>query len=408
MVDRDNIGSPGVGNAPTLVWTPAGTSTSGAVHDYSNFGYCVLQAVLEKVTGMSYADWVATKVLNPSGAGGIKPGRTFIGAFGSDGYLPPVLDHEVSYYDLDNNLVQSTYDTRNRCQSGNLCVPVPYGAIGLETGLAEGGWVSSPVDLLRVEVALDGGKNPLLTAANITDLEKNPNAWSVRVDQTQTPPALVLDDPSTDNWYGFGFGVTNTGVWWNFGGFTGTWTYEYRGGPNGQSDCFDSSGNGCRAGTAGCTCAPVTTARYGWVAFFNSSLDSDQSGALDMMMQRAWWRVVTSRAQWVTGDLFDQYGGYTGWMTAGDYQTYFNAQTANGRYPSRIEGQSQTGTPMYRAVFAPFSTTQGSNWTSQHGMDCLTYRQKQQTLAAQGYRPVSMQSYVGSDGLRRYQATWVQ
>ena len=56
-----------------VYWTP------GKVYDYSNFGYCVLGAVIEKVTGKSYASYAATSVLGPSGANRHRAGPNHLG-----------------------------------------------------------------------------------------------------------------------------------------------------------------------------------------------------------------------------------------------------------------------------------------------------------------------------------------
>ena len=71
----------------------------------------------------------------------------------------------------------------------------------------------------------------------------------------------------------------------------------------------------------------------------------------------------------------------------------------------RVEGANEAGIPLYRAVFAP---SPGGSWESRHGIDCPTYQQRQSDLGSQGYQMASLQSYVASDGTRRYQATWVK
>ncbi len=363
-----------------VTWTP------GQVMDYSNFGYCVLEATLEKVTGVPFAEWATNNVLNPAGAeNGIVPGHTVT-----------VADHEVTYYDPGYPL-QSIYDTQGLCQqpgtanANGLCVPIPYGGVGptstgdIEAALPEGGWVASPVDLLRLQVALDGrsGGSPLLSLNSIASLETSPNVWYA----SAANGTLMLNPPNPNYYYGFGFDVAPNGSWQNVGDFNGTVTYEYRGGTSSRTD---------------------NAAGFGWVAVFNGTPNDPKNtvgSQIGNMMFAAFNGLGGAAAPWMNANLFDQFGVYSQWMTGSQYQTLFNAQVAAGLYPSRIEGRDLMGTPMYRAFFAP---VHGSTWTSNNGMDCVTYQSKQQSLAAQGYTTASLQAYVGGDGLRRYQATWVK
>jgi CubicO group peptidase (beta-lactamase class C family) len=349
--------------------------------DYSNFGYCVLQATLEKVTGVPYASWVAANVLAPAGvSSGMIPGRTTV-----------IADHEVTYYDLPTNYpIQSIYDTQGLCTNGGtpaagiFCVPVPYGGSGpystgdLEAALAEGGWLSTPVDLLRLEVGLDGrsGSSAILTDASIGELQTFPDAW---VEGPGAPDSgqITINPPSTGGAYGFGFNVGTNESWQNVGQFAGTLTHIYRGGNSSRTD-----------GAAG----------FGWVAFFNGTNGSDPTnsatGQIGAIMSKAFNAVGASGA-WLSTSLFDQYGQYTQWMSGSQYQALFNSMASKGQYPTRVEGKNETGFPMFRA-------------TANHGMDCLSYSQKANTMKNQGYAQASLQSYVGSDGLRYYQSVWIK
>ncbi len=356
-----------------LTWKP------GQVEDYSNFGYCVLQATIEKVTATDYPSWVAANVLIPAGANaGILPGHTI-----------DIADHEVTYYDLPGNYpLQSIFDTTGLCQNAGtpnasaFCAPAPYGGVVMEAALGDGGWLATAVDLLRLEVALDGrnGLAPLLTPASITELEKFPNVWTV----TENNFVVSLSAPDATFYYGFGFNIDPTLDWQNVGGFNGTLTHEYRGGSNNS------------------------TAGFGWVALFNGTPNDPQNTSgyqIGQMMQNAFAAAGGANGNWLSTNLFDQYGAYTNWMTFDAYQTYFDTQNAKGMYPSRVEGKNVIGTPMYRGFFAPFKA---ANFFSSHAMDCLTYSQQVQTMAADGFQIVSLGAYVGGDGLRKYQATWIK
>jgi CubicO group peptidase (beta-lactamase class C family) len=332
-------------------WTP------GTVSDYSNFGYCVLGAVVEKVGGPNYGDWVTANVLGPAGASGIVQGHTLQQA-----------DHEVVYYDFpgagtDNDVFAPSLAAYSE----------PYGGFYLEAMASHGAWVASPIDLLRFQGALDGrtGGTPLLTSSSITSMTANPNVKSAGVDKTGT---LVVSPPSSTSWYGFGWAVNSGGNWWHNGSLPGTTAEQIH------------TNNGWGF-------AVTFNSRPSDWATFNNEVDS------------ALWNAFNGTTTWLTTNLFDQYGTYTGWMTASAYQAYFNTQVQAGKYPSRVEGASVAGIPLYRASFV---TAHTPTWHSSNGIDCNTYKSQAQTYTSQGYETSSLQSYVSTDGTRRYQATWVK
>jgi len=47
----------------------------GKVFAYSNFGYCLLGRVIERVTGQSYSDYVQNTILLPSGITSMRIGK---------------------------------------------------------------------------------------------------------------------------------------------------------------------------------------------------------------------------------------------------------------------------------------------------------------------------------------------
>lgn len=334
-----------------VYWTP------GTVYDYSNFGYCVLGAVIEKITGTSYASYAKTSILAPSGATGIVQGQT----------IWPT-DREVVYYDYPGSgSGQDVFATTLNAFTN------PYGNFYIEAMAAHGAWVASPVDLLRVQSALDGrrGGTPLLNAKSIGEMTANPNdLWS----EINSSNLLTTYTPS-GYWYGMGWEVNSAGNWWHFGSLPGTVTEQVH------------ASNG-----------------YGWAAFFNSRPSNSDQFSTDL--DNALWTAFNGASSFVTANLFDQYGAYTGWMNAAAYQTKFNTEQTAGKYPSRVEGYSSTGTALYRAFFAP--NPGFSAWQSNDGMTCQTYQTNLAALLAAGYETASLQSYVSSDGTRRYQATWVK
>jgi CubicO group peptidase (beta-lactamase class C family) len=334
-----------------VYWTP------GTVYDYSNFGYCVLGAVIEKVTGTSYASYAKTSILGPSGATGIVQGQT----------IWPT-DREVVYYDYPGAAAgQDVFATTLNAFTN------PYGNFYIEAMAAHGAWVSSPIDLLRVQAALDGrrGGTPLLNAKSIGEMTANPGVlWS----EINSSNVLTTYTPS-GYWYGMGWEVNSSGNWWHFGSLPGTVTEQVH------------AANG-----------------FGWAALFNSR--PSNSDGFSTELDNDLWTAFNGTSAFVTTNLFDQYGAYTGWMNGAAYQTKFNAEQTAGKYPSRVEGYSATGTALYRAVFAP--NPGFSAWQSNDGMTCETYQTNLAALIAAGYETASLQSYVSNDGTRRYQATWVK
>lgn len=337
-------------------WTP------GTVNDYSNFGYCVLGAVVEKVTGQSYASWVASNILAPAGAGGIVQGQTLWPA-----------DREVVYYDYAG--AGSGSDV---FATGLNAFTNPYGNFYLEAMAAHGAWIASPIDLLRFQGGIDGrtGVPALLDATRIAAMTANPNVPVAIIDNNNN----LTTQTQSGSWYGMGWSVNQYGNWWHNGSLPGTVTEQVH------------SADG-----------------WGFAAFFNGrpstagkpSLADQMASDLDNDL----WTAFNGTTSWLNANLFDQYGAYSGWVDGNTYQSQFNAAQAAGKYPSRVEGYQSTGTPLYRAVFAPFH---GSAWQSRNGIDCATYQSTASSLASQGYETASLQSYVSDDGTRRYQATWVK
>src|SRR5690349_139935 len=124
---------------------------------YSNFGYCILGRVIERVSGMPYEAFVRTRVLQPVGADRTRSGKS---------RLRDALPDEVKYYmpwepglGLTLPLVPSVF-------LGEGMVLVNYGGYHLEAMDASGAWVSSTVDLLRFLAGVDGqaGRPDILSA----------------------------------------------------------------------------------------------------------------------------------------------------------------------------------------------------------------------------------------------------
>jgi N-acyl-D-amino-acid deacylase len=113
----------------------------GARYAYSNFGYCVLGRVIEKVSGQPYEQYVRQHVLGPLGIRQARVGKTL---------LTERAPREVKYYDYRKRTDRAVVGPDLGKQ-----VPLPYGTWYLEAMDAHGGWIASAVDLVRFGSAFD-------------------------------------------------------------------------------------------------------------------------------------------------------------------------------------------------------------------------------------------------------------
>ena len=131
----------------------------GERYAYSNYGYCLLGRIIEKVSGRTYEEYVKEHVLQPLGIRSMAIGRT---------RLAGRHEGEVRYYDSG---------TGKSVFADNLNEPVsrPYGAWYLEAMDAHGGWIASAVDLARFVCAFDEpAKCPILSGASIRTMYARP------------------------------------------------------------------------------------------------------------------------------------------------------------------------------------------------------------------------------------------
>jgi CubicO group peptidase (beta-lactamase class C family) len=161
---------------------------------YSNFGYTILGRIIERVTGMTYENYVKTAVLAPAGITKMQIGRT---------RLSQRAPNEVKYYQpgaetVNVDLVPSVFPGEGQ-------VPVNYGGFYLEAMDAHGGWLASAVDLARFGVVTDGRATP----ADIISPESI-------VEMTARNSQIF---PTGAAWYGLGWGVRSPPQDnWNHGG----------------------------------------------------------------------------------------------------------------------------------------------------------------------------------------------
>ncbi len=112
----------------------------GSRTSYSNLGYAILGEVIEAVTGMEYETYVRNYILLPLGIQEMRIGKNL---------LADRNENEVKHYDLTDDQRFSPLNNNNRV------VPLAYGGNNLETLGAAGGWIASPVEILKLVVSID-------------------------------------------------------------------------------------------------------------------------------------------------------------------------------------------------------------------------------------------------------------
>jgi len=183
----------------------------GSAYSYSNFGYCLLGRVIEKVTGERYEPYMREKMLAPIGIQKMRIGRSLRG-----GQAPG----EVCYYSKkEESRGGSVFGDKGER------VPWPYGGFHLEAMDAHGGWIASVIDLARFAAALDHPEHsPLLRGATF--------------DQLYAPPAPPVSREADgtklkDRYYACGWSVRRVGPsgranYWHDGSLPGTATLLVR------------------------------------------------------------------------------------------------------------------------------------------------------------------------------------
>ena len=113
----------------------------GTWQEYSNFGFFLLSLIIEKVSGMSYADYMQEHVFAPAGCCGFRIGGN---------YLADRLPGESMYFmQPDSELVPSfdgKYSAVEKCYGGN-------NVTGL---MGAGAWTASAVEMARFVGCIDG------------------------------------------------------------------------------------------------------------------------------------------------------------------------------------------------------------------------------------------------------------
>jgi len=174
----------------------------GQAYAYSNFGYCLLGRIVEKISCKTYEEAVKELVLSPAGIHRMRLGRT---------RKRNAAEGEVSYYAAQvDNMVSSVFAN----ESGP--VASPYGRYYVEAMDAHGGWIASAIDLVRFATVIEGSRKPQNSARLLLKAE------TVRLIETRPAPPVSVDEPT---YYGFGWMIRPVGGranWWHAGSLPGT------------------------------------------------------------------------------------------------------------------------------------------------------------------------------------------
>lgn len=182
----------------------------GTSQSYSNFGYAVLSAVIEKVTGEKYEAWMQEHVLKPAGCVDMH----IAGNYYEDRY-----PGEVRYYAAEGNEKVPEYNC-----SGNM-VDRCYGGSDIAGLAGAGGWVASTPELAKLVCAINGlGIIPdIISPESFNEMiryyddktyslgwvDTRPDRGWTRTGTLAGTSALVRYFPDGECWVL----VTNTGTW---------------------------------------------------------------------------------------------------------------------------------------------------------------------------------------------------
>lgn len=167
----------------------------GARTAYSNFGYCVLGEVIEKTSGVRYDQYIRDNLLTPLGLT-----RTQLGASSEQAKA----EYEVTYADYPGApQVRSVLDGLGQD------VPLPYGGFSQEAMKANGGWISTVSDMLRLIGAATGARHPAPLASLPSGFPgyippSDPGyRWDFRGSLPGTSAVVSAVNPTTGSKYSF-------------------------------------------------------------------------------------------------------------------------------------------------------------------------------------------------------------
>jgi CubicO group peptidase (beta-lactamase class C family) len=181
------LGKPGPASADDIMHYMAGQPlqfTPGSKMVYSNFGYCVLGRVIEKVTGKKYVNYIRDDLLAPLGIKSITLGHSL-----PAGRNP----EEPLYFDPGSgrNVVQP---------KSTQPVPAPDGTFYLEAMDSHGGLIGTAPDLVRFLQAywMDGSPRKPGQSATYNFFGSLPGTWTVIMQRPGGLSIAALFNQRTD------------------------------------------------------------------------------------------------------------------------------------------------------------------------------------------------------------------
>jgi len=160
----------------------------GSRYSYSNLGYGILGAIIERKSGMPYQDYVVMNLLKPLDIHDMHIGKS---------YYHEKYPNEVRYHSSGGRM--TTYSMNGSGET----VPIYYGGNHMELLGPAGGWVASAPELIKFLTAIDGfNEQPdILSKASIA----------------------MMSDPSIAGKGLYGWrGSDKYGTWWRTGYLTGS------------------------------------------------------------------------------------------------------------------------------------------------------------------------------------------
>ena len=179
----------------------------GTHYAYSNFGYCLLGRVIEKVSGRPYVEFVTNELFKPLGITEPRIGRSLAETRAVG---------EVRYYSAGEPAptTKSVFSGKD--------VFWRYGGFSVEAMDSHGGWIATAADLARFGASLDmTSPNGRLTAESIDRMFSRPQ-------ETGT----TTNGVDLAQYYGYGWHVDDSMLEgkaeWHDGSFSGTSTFLNR------------------------------------------------------------------------------------------------------------------------------------------------------------------------------------
>jgi N-acyl-D-amino-acid deacylase len=228
----------------------------GKFYAYSNFGYCLLGRVIEKITGETYDHYMQRHVLRPLGIERMQLGASLRSRRLAD---------EVVYHGQDWRKARSVF-----APDEGLTVPWPYGGFHLEAMDSHGAWVASARDLVRFARDFDDPQQSrLLAPESVAEMFARPPGIAGYGDDGAPRP----------RYYAAGWMVQGSGD---------AGTQEHGGSLPGTTSKLVRRADGI--------C---------WAALFNTRLDARGRRIHPDDVQEAVQQALDRVASWPTGDLFD-------------------------------------------------------------------------------------------------------